>query len=100
MTANIKVASSMASKITDSLTSVKVVADAPMYEQVPDVVRSPADATIAKRGGGTPPLGDVSQLMAELGAAKKIVFKAEKILKHIKQLTWISLGCGSPLQPS
>jgi hypothetical protein len=101
MTASLKLASVMASKIADWLASVKVVTEDPLYEQVPDVVRGPADAKIEKvttfknecdeiiatRGGGTPPFGDVSQLMAELGAAKKTVFKAEKMLKQIKQLT-------------
>ena len=100
-TANLKLASATASKIADWLGSVKIVIEDPLYEQVPDVVRSPANSTIEKfstfkdecdeiiatRGGGTPPFGDVSQLMAELGAARKIVFKAEKMLKQIKQLT-------------
>ncbi len=100
-TANLKLASPMASKIADWLTSVKVVTEDPSYEQVPDVVRSPAnskmekfstfknecDEIIATRGDGTPPFGDLSQLMAELGAARNIVFKAEKMLKQIKQLT-------------
>ncbi len=80
MTASLNVASAMASIIADWLTSVKVVSEDPLYEQVLDVVRGPADATIEKsttfknecdeiiatRGGGTPPFGDVSQLMAEL----------------------------------
>jgi hypothetical protein len=101
MTATLRLASVMASKIADWLASVKVLTEDPLYEQVLDVVRGPADATIEKfttfknecdeiiatRGGGTPPFGDVSQLMAELGAAKKTVFKAEKMLKQIKQLT-------------
>ncbi|MCX5762158.1 MAG: hypothetical protein NTW72_11780, partial [Gemmatimonadetes bacterium] len=57
------------------------------------------DEIIASRGGGTPPFGDLSQLVVELGAAKKIVFKTEKMLNQIivdmRNLTYEHIAVGT-----